>query len=189
METLNEPVREVQKPPKRKGSTRETLYRVTMQNQLDSIGIADQKANILIGINTILISIIIATLGIESAGQGLDFIASLDLSLPFTILLITCVFSEIIALLVVRPVTRPWHSDNTDKFFFYDYKHMKLDEFQDYMKRLTADNDAIYRGLNTDMFHMGTIVIRKYKLLRSAYVIFLIGLITTVLSFLILRYT
>ena len=52
METRNEPIREVQKSPKIKGSARETLYRVTMQNQINSIGIADQKANIIIGITT-----------------------------------------------------------------------------------------------------------------------------------------
>ncbi len=189
METMNEPIGELQKSPKKKGSARETLYRVTMQNQINSIGIADQKANIIIGINTILISIIIATLGIGSTGQGLNFIASLDLSLPFTILLITCVLSEINALLVVRPITKPWKQDDTDKIFFFDYKNISLEEFQLKMSRILANNDAIYKSLNNDMYYLGKIVIRKFKLLRSAYVIFLIGLTATVISFLILRYT
>lgn len=48
-----------------KGAARQTLYRVTIRNQLRSIAIADQKASILIGINTILISIIITILGVE----------------------------------------------------------------------------------------------------------------------------
>ena len=52
---------EVKKQPKKPGGrARETLYRVTMQNQMQSISIADQKANIIIGINTILISIIMS---------------------------------------------------------------------------------------------------------------------------------
>ncbi len=72
------------------GAARQTLYRVTVRNQLRSISIADQKANILIGINTILISIIIAGIGAGSSFAGMKFISELDLSIPFTFFLITC---------------------------------------------------------------------------------------------------
>ena len=35
MEQVDEPAGGVQKPPKKKGAARETLYRVTMQNQIE----------------------------------------------------------------------------------------------------------------------------------------------------------
>ena len=189
METFIEPGRKIQKSPSKKGSARETLYRVTMQNQINSISIADQKANIIIGITTILISIIIATLGIGSSGKGLNFIASLHLSLPFTILLITSVITSIIALLTVRPVTHPWHRDGTNKVYFTDFRNIELDEFQEFMKDLLASNESIYIALNNDMYFLGKIVLRKFRLLRLAYVIFLVGMLITVSSFFILQYT
>ena len=65
-----------------------TLYRVTMQNQIRSISIVDQKANIIVGINTILISIIIAVLSMESNYGSFEFIAHLDLNLPLSILFV-----------------------------------------------------------------------------------------------------
>ena len=179
---------EIRKPPKKKGAARETLYRVTLQNQMDSIGIADQKSNIIIGINTILISIIIATLGIGSSGRGLEFIDNLHLSLPFTILLITSVVTSVIALLTVRPVTRPWQRDDTEKVFFLAYNELSIDEFQELIKRISVNNESVHHALNNDMYFLGRIVIRKFRLLRIAYMVFLTGMLITVITFLILRY-
>lgn len=48
---------------KRKERGRDTLYRITLRNQINLISIADQKANIIIGINAIIISLLIAILG------------------------------------------------------------------------------------------------------------------------------
>ena len=73
-----------------KSNAKESLYRITLQNQLRSIGIVDQKANIIIGINTILISIIMATVGLETSFIKFNYYENLALSLPFTILLLFC---------------------------------------------------------------------------------------------------
>lgn len=62
-------------------AARQTLYRVALRNHLRSISIADQKANILIGINTVLISLIIAILGVESTVPGLSFIREFDFNI------------------------------------------------------------------------------------------------------------
>jgi len=170
-----------------KGAARQTLYRVTLRNQLRSISIADQKANILIGINTILISIIIAILGIESSLPGSGFISELDLSIPFTLFLVACFGSAFLAVLAVRPMSRPWKSDAPRKLFFKDYRHMDLQEFNEFMGDVTESGDNIYETLNTDMFLFGQNIVRKYHLLRLAYGVFTIGLACMVLSFLIIR--
>ena len=78
---------------KRSDRGKDTLYRIILQNQLRSIAIVDQKANIIIGINTILISIVIATVSIETHFLEFDFVENIVLSLPFTVLLLFCFVS------------------------------------------------------------------------------------------------
>lgn len=169
------------------GAARQTLYRVTLRNQLRSISIADQKANILIGINTILISIIIAILGVESAVPGLAFIAELDLNIPLVIFLLACFGSGIIAVLAVQPAQKPWKSKAGGKVLFKNYGDIDLENFQEYMGGITVSGTRIYSSLNTDMYLLGQAIVRKFYLLRLAYNIYMIGLTGLVMSFLFIR--
>ena len=171
-----------------KGAVRQTLYRITIRNLLRSIAIADQKANILIGINTILISIIITILGVESSLPGLRFVAELDLNVPLLVFLLACFGSGYIALLAVRPAKKPWKNDAPDKIFFKNYDEMELDEFKGYINGILESGQKIYDSLNTDMYLFGKTIIRKYSYLRVAYTIFMLGLIGLVFMFFIFRY-
>jgi hypothetical protein len=166
---------------------RQTLYRVTVRNQLRSISIADQKANILIGINTVLISIIIAILGAESIMPGLSFIAEFDLNIPLVIFLLACFGSGIIAVLAVRPTLKPWKNKAKGKIFFMNYRDINLDHFQEYIGDIMESGTKIYSSLNTDMYLLGQAIFRKFYLLRLAYTIYMIGLSGLVISFLLIR--
>jgi len=170
-----------------KGASRETLYRVTIQNQLRSIAIADQKANIIIGINTILISIIIAVIGLESNVVQLNFISNLNLSLPLSIMVLACFISGVIAIFVVRPAASLWTRETPSRLFFRDYQHCSLDDFLIDINTILESRDSIYESLNIDMYLYGQTVQRKFRLLRHAYVVFLIGLSLAVITFFILR--
>jgi uncharacterized integral membrane protein len=170
-----------------KGASRETLYRVTIQNQLRSIAIADQKANIIIGINTILISIIIAVIGLESNVVQLNFISNLNLSLPLSIMVLACFISGVIAVFVVRPAASLWTKETGSRLFFRDYQHCSLDDFLKDISTILESRSAIYESLNIDMYLYGQTVQRKFRLLRHAYIVFLIGLTLAVLSFFALR--
>jgi hypothetical protein len=172
---------------KRKGNAKETLYRVTLQNQLRSIGIVDQKANIIIGINTILISIIIATIGIETSFVDLNFFGNIGLSLPFTIMLLFCFSSGIVAIFVVRPTAFLWIKENPSRLFFKDYRNIKLEQFKAEMKEMLRSDEEIYEALDVDIYLYGLTVQRKFRLVRLAYLIFMIGFILTVALFFILR--
>ena len=172
---------------KTKNSSRETLYRVTIQNQLRSISIADQKANIIIGINTILISIFIAIIGLVSNVVQLSFISNLNLSLPISIMVLASFTSGVFAVFVVRPAANLWTKKNASRLSFRDYQHCSLDDFQADMKDILKSSDTIYDSLNIDMYLYGKTVQRKFRLLRHAYVVFLIGLTLAVISFFILQ--
>lgn len=171
-----------------KGSSRETLFRVTIQNQLRSISIADQKANIIIGINTILISIFIAIIGLVSNVAQLNFISNLNLSLPLTIMVLTSFLSGILAFFVVRPASNLWNKKNASQLSFRDYKNNTLDDFIKDIFQILESSDKIYKSLTIDLYLYGQTVQRKFRMLRHAYLVFLIGLSLAVFSFLILQF-
>lgn len=169
------------------GPAPETLYRVTLRNQLRNIGIADQKAKILLGINTILISIFFATSGIVSNVEELQFMASLKLDIPFLSLIITCFISGAIAVLAVKPNSFIWKKDNPSKLSFRDFNGESLDDFLEDMDEIMVSRKSIYKSLNTDLYLLGKSLQSKNRLLKYAYNIFLVGLTVAVISFLILR--
>ena len=170
------------------GPAPETLYRVTLRNQLRNIGIADQKAKILLGINTILISIFIATSGIVSNIEELQFITQLKLHVPFLSILITCFISGAIAVVAVKPNAHIWKKNNPSKLSFRDFKGVSLDDFLDDMDQIMASRKSIYKSLNTDLYLLGRCLQSKNQLLKYAYNIFLVGLTVGVISFIYMRW-
>jgi len=170
-----------------KGSSCETLYRVTLRNQLRSIGIADQKAKVIIGINTILISFFIAVIGLVSNVTELDFVKNLNLSLPFTVMIISSFVSGALAIIAVRPDNSLWKEENPSLLSFRDFQNTDLDDFLEDMDEIISSKSNIYRSLNIDLYLYGKCVQHKNRLLRHAYSAFLAGLTIAVFSFIILR--
>ena len=56
------------------------------------------------------------------------------------------------------------------------------------MRALFRDDDALFQAMNRDMYYLGKVLDRKYKLLRLAYNLFLAGFIGAVISFLVVQY-
>jgi hypothetical protein len=187
METIIEEKSKDKKPKPTKGNARDTLYRTTLQNQMRSIAIVDQKANIIIGINTVLISIIMATIGLETNFEKFNFYENIDISMPFTILLIFCAVSGVLSVLVVRPTANLWIKENSSRLFFKNFQKISLEQFKLEMKEIAQTNDNIYEVLDADIYLQAGIVHRKYRLARHAYTVFMTGLILSVLTFILLH--
>ncbi|SUJ16349.1 Uncharacterised protein [Sphingobacterium spiritivorum] len=62
---------------------------------------------------------------------------------------------------------------------------MKLEEYKEGMNRVMDDSEFLYGMLTKDVYAQGVVLGRKYKLLRIAYAIFMLGLILSSISFLI----
>lgn len=176
--------RDKQKPKKKgKERGRDTLYRITLRNQINLISIADQKANIIIGINAIIISLIIALLGsgFGVAGSGILKIASLPV--PLIILMLFCLASAVFSIISARPVKPKTKQEGI--MYSSDIDTMSIDEYLNSLNEIFKSEDAFYANLNIDMYYQGKSMNRKYRLLRIAYSIFITGLIISVVSFLI----
>lgn len=166
-----------------KGRGIETLFRVSLANQLELISLADQKANIIIGINTFIISIVLV-LGAGVRTTGLDISRMADY-IPVIVLILFCLASGIFSILAAKPV-RPVVSRQRHGVL-YSRKHTKfdIDSYISELNNILHSKEEIYESLGADMYYQDLAIGRKYKLLRISYLCFLAGLVLAVLLFLV----
>ena len=172
------------------GRGKETLFRVTFRNQINHIAIADNKANMIININSIIISLIIAILGSGiTLGGGISFVSQPSLVVPLTFLMITSLVSAVFSILAARPkiLRGPSKVDQKSSILFFgNIAQHDIDAYLGEMNDLLGSQTAIYETLTIEVFNQGKILTRKYFLLRISYTLFMIGLIGGVMSFLTL---
>ena len=172
------------------GRGKETLFRVTYRNQVNLIAIADNKANMIISLNVVMISLIIAVFGSGITIQGQPFMEKMILVIPFTLLMFTCLISGIFAILSAKPhIIKSPEGINNPKLsllFFGNFFNKKMDQYLEDMSELLSSRKAIYEHLTIDIYNQGKVLHRKYRLLNISYWNLMTGIIATVLAYLIL---
>ena len=163
----------------------QTLYRVTLKNHLTLSNIADTKANILLSVNAIIIS-----LALSNLIPKLDNPSNEYLIYPTVIFIVFSVASMVLAVLATRPnVTRGKFTledvkqKKVNLLFFGNFHKMKLSDYEWAIEELVKDKDYIYSSLTKDLYFLGLVLNRKYNILRWTYTIFMIGIIVSVISF------
>ena len=171
---------------KDKGSERgvETMFRTSYRTHLALSSLADAKANIMISINGIIISILLATV-YPSVTQ------SRWLLVPSTVLLLSCLVSLVYAVISARPrVTRrnvtleDVRENRANILFFGTFVNMSEEDFIAGMWELMGNRRRIYTNMMRDLFGLGAVLETKYRLLRIAYTVFMVGLAVGVVSYL-----
>ena len=163
----------------------QTLFRVTLRNHLTLSDIADTKANILLSVNAIIIS-----LALSNLIPKLDNPSNQYLIVPTIIFVIFAVVSMILAVLATRPNVTSGEFTKEDVknkkvnlLFFGNFHKMKLSEYEWAINELVKDKDYIYSSLTKDLYYLGLVLNRKYKILRWTYTIFIIGTVISVIAF------
>lgn len=163
----------------------ETMFRLTSQNHIKLSGIADSKANIMISINSIIISVVLGSLM-----QKLD--TDEHLIIPTIILLAVNLGALIFAVLSLRPnisdglfTREDIENQKTNLLFFGNFHKMKRADYHWGMNRLMEDANFLYSNLIDDIYFLGLVLARKYKLLRTSYTVFLFGMVVVVIAFVI----
>ncbi|KAA2217607.1 Pycsar system effector family protein [Chryseobacterium sediminis] len=163
----------------------DTLFRVTLNNHTRLSDIADSKANILLSVNAVIISVCLSVLV-----PKLDTPKNAHLILPSFILLLSSVLTIVFAILSTKPnVTKTTFTANdivnrkVNLLFFGNFHQMLFDDYHNAMKDLIKDRDYIYDSMVKDLYYLGKVLDRKYKLLSITYKVFMAGIIISVLSF------
>lgn len=168
----------------------QTLYRVTMRNHLKLSDIADTKANILLSVNAIIISLAIANLI-----PDLDTPGNKQIMIPTLILVLFSVASIVGSILSTRPnvttgefTKEQVKNKEVNVLFFGNFHQMPYDQFEWAMQEIIKDQSYVYDSLTKDLYYLGIVLNKKYRLLRITYTIFMIGIISSVLSFILMFY-
>ena len=116
--------------------------------------------------------------------------------MPTFVLIFFSVTSIIFAILSTRPkvtsgtFTRKDIEDRkVNLLFFGNFYKMPLQEYEWAVNEMMKDNEYLYNSLIKDLYFLGLVLERKYKLLRITYNIFMIGIIISVMAFVFAFYS
>ncbi|MEI9947020.1 MAG: Pycsar system effector family protein [Chitinophagaceae bacterium] len=154
-----------------------TVFRIMASNHANLSQMADSKANIMISVNSIILSVVVSVL-----------IRHLDenkyLILPTIMLVLVCVGTIIYAVKATRPnvsqgtfTKEDIQLKKTNLLFFGNFHSMALPDYDWAMKEMLNDKDYLYSSMVKDLYFLGVVLAKKYKLLRISYNIFMYGLI------------
>jgi hypothetical protein len=165
----------------------QTYFRTNYRNHINLSAIADNKANIMIGINAILISVLITFLSYRNIGENQPKVL-----LPIIIFMTSGLASLIFAVLSVRPKVTKLHSESAtlqevkkNITFFGNFIQLPVAQYEAAMEEVFKDSHLLYGNMVRDLYYLGKVLDKKYRFLSMSYNIFMIGLAATVFSFLI----
>jgi hypothetical protein len=169
----------------------QTFFRANYRNHINLSAIADNKANIMISVNTILISVLITFLSYKNIGETQPMIL-----LPVIIFLVTGLASLTFAILSARPKVTMLNKNVKNKttiqrniIFFGNFVHMPLEDFESAMDAMLRDGELLYGNMTRDLYYLGKVLEKKYRYLSISYNIFMVGFVATVAIFLMVLFT
>jgi hypothetical protein len=153
------------------------VLRTVQQSQIHLSAMADAKANILITVCSIVL-----TLGITQLGSPL-------LRWPLVVLTATTLVSLLLAILAVLPTDRFPRTPSGDVdtgaswfnlLYFGHFSRLSRTHFEELLEQLMHDDTLLYTMLARDIYGQGLVLgQKKYRLLRWSYMVFLVGVFAT----------
>jgi hypothetical protein len=144
---------------------------------------ADNKAHIMISVNSIILSVVVAVLS-----KHLDDHPALVI--PTITLILVCVSATIFSVLATRPnisqgifTREDIQNKKTNLLFFGNFHNMSLPDYDWAMKEMLSDRDYLYGSMVKDIYFLGVVLAKKYRYLRISYSIFMYGLVISMLAF------
>lgn len=163
----------------------ETMFRISSNNHSRLSDMADNKAHILITVNSIILSAVISLVLRKLENNSF-------LTLPSFILLTVSLVTIIFAILATRPsIPHGTFSQNdidqkkVNLLFFGNFYRMSLSDYTAGMNKVMSDSEFLYDNLIRDVYSQGIVLGKKYRLLRIAYNIFMVGLTISVIAFIV----
>jgi hypothetical protein len=165
----------------------ETFFRNGYRAQLELTQLADNKANIMITINGVMMSVVIVSSGVLS-GQQFWLLG------PAFVLLLTCLASTIYAVLAARPqidsrsssepITREDVRNGRGMLLFFgNFTQVREDDYVALMLETLEDKKRVYSQMAHHIYRMGEGLKRKFRLLHMSYTVFIIGLSLSIAIF------
>jgi len=160
------------------------MFKTALRNHLDLSTLADNKANIMLSVNALIITLIVPF----AASQINDYPWLL---IPSILLLVTCLISMIFATLATRPIRMTGKTEQksieegqSNLFFFGNFYKMPFETYKTGIRHVLDEEEYLEDSIMRDLYFLGKSLGRKYAQLRICYTVFMLGVVITVLGFL-----
>jgi len=154
----------------------ETLFRLLSKNQYTLNTMIDTKSNILISINALILSLILATVMSQlSSDPHLIYLV--------VMILFTNLASIAFAIFATRPELVHGKREANNLMFYGNFQDMEEHEYVGNITNLMNEGDELYKTIAKDTYYLGKTIDRKFNLLRRSFDIFLVGIIISVVAF------
>ena len=167
----------------------QTMFRTTSKNHYTLNEMVDKKANIMISVNSIILSVIIGGL------WNTTNIMAMGTVVPIFIMLIASFISILFAVLSIRPdrthgkfTTNEIRSKEGNLLFFGNFHDMNFRDYEWGVLEMISDQEYLYSTMIRDIYYLGKTLEKKYKHIRISLNIFMIGVSASAISFLIYRF-
>lgn len=164
----------------------QTFFRSNYRNHINLSAIADNKANIMISVNSILISVLLTILTYRNMAN-----INPKVVLPAVIFLVSALVSLIFAILSARPKVTTLNDRDTPQetvrkniVFFGNYVNLDLDQYEEAVDAVFRDSELLYGNMVRDLYYLGQVLAKKYRYLTISYNVFMLGFVATVVTFL-----
>jgi len=165
----------------------QTFFRTNYRNHINLSAIADNKANIMISVNAILLSVLISLMTYKNLAETKPMIL-----MAIIVFFITGLTSLIFAVLSARPKVTSVNKQAKDKIlqqknivFFGNFVHLDLDEYEEAMDAVFRDGELMYGNMVRDLYFLGKVLDKKYRYLTTSYNIFMVGFVATAITLLV----
>lgn len=156
----------------------QTLFRTVYRNHYNLLRMVDNKARIILTVNSIITSLLFGIHFIEKGSK------SITINVGTKVLVISSMLSMVFALFSMLP-----HRYLGGKFKKSEYKgtlyadnfsKQTLSEFKQEFDRIMDSGHSIYNELISDLYFLGLVISKKQRLLLYSVFVFLLGLIITI---------
>lgn len=173
------------KKKQKSGISKQTIniIRTTQRNNIDLTAIADNKANVLLSVNAIIIAALIPIVI-----ANVDIIFEKMLIVPLMVLAITSFITIYLSAAVLKPSNfdrmRTSRSPNLESspFFFGNFYLMEAEEYFKFIKTSLSDPKHLKTHLAQDLYYIGKRLGEKMAYVRQAYNIFTVGILLTLIT-------
>ena len=165
----------------------EDLFKIAFRNYVDLVSVADRKAGLMLNVNSIIVSVVIAFTLRRMDTHPLFLI-------PTITILVAALATIYFAILASKPQEKTQHDPELHEggvFFFgsfdridNDFIKIKWDQYKNSLQNLVNGNRGqVIDQITQETFIVRKILAQKFRYISIAYKIFQFGLILTIIGF------
>lgn len=168
----------------------EDLFKIAFRNYNHLISVADSKAALLINVNAIIISVVLGL--VLSKIEKNEFLLA-----PTIVLFVVCLSTIFLSILASRPQKNSFSekksSHTYQKFFFgsfdlidMSFRHATWDDYYRQLHELFINTkESVYMEVFKESFNVRKVLSKKFTYLSIAYWVFMLGLLVSIVYFVI----